>query len=51
VVEANAAGRFSHPGIVTIFDVREEAEPYLVMEYVEGQSLQQLMGRDNRPLP
>jgi len=51
VVEANAAGRFSHPGIVTIFDVRDEAEPYLVMEYVEGQSLQQLMGRDNRPLP
>ena len=51
VVEAHAAGRFSHPGIVTIFDVREEPEPYLVMEYVEGQSLQQLMGRDNRPLP
>ena len=51
VLEANAAGRFSHPGIVTIFDVREEAEPYLVMEYIEGQSLQQLMGRDNRPLP
>jgi eukaryotic-like serine/threonine-protein kinase len=51
VVEAHAAGRFSHPGIVTIFDVREEPEPYLVMEYVEGQSLQQLMGRSNRPLP
>jgi serine/threonine protein kinase len=51
VVEAHAAGRFSHPGIVTIFDVREEAEPYLVMEYVEGQSLQQLMGREHRPLP
>ena len=51
VVEAQAAGRFSHPGIVTIFDVREDAEPYLVMEYVEGQSLQQLMGRENRPLP
>ena len=51
MVEAHAAGRFSHPGIVTIFDVREEPEPYLVMEYVEGQSLQQLMGRDNRPLP
>lgn len=51
VLEANAAGRFSHPGIVTIFDVREEAEPYLMMEYVEGQSLQQLMGRENRPLP
>jgi serine/threonine protein kinase len=52
VVEARAAGRLSHPGIVTIFDAREEeAEPYLVMEYVEGQSLQQLVSRENRTLP
>ncbi len=32
--EAEAAGRVSHPGIVTIFDVGEEAEtraPYIVM--------------------
>lgn len=52
VVEAKAAGRLSHPGIVTIFDVREEEEePFLVMEYVEGQSLQQLVSRENRTLP
>ena len=51
MVEAQAAGRLSHPGIVTIFDVREEAEPYLVMEYVEGQSLQQLVTREKRALP
>lgn len=51
VVEAQAAGRLSHPGIVTIFDVREEAEPYLVMEYVEGQSLQQLVTQEKRTLP
>jgi serine/threonine-protein kinase len=40
--EAEAAGRLSHPGIVTIFDVGEEPEthdPYLVMEYIKGKSL------------
>ncbi len=52
VVEAQAAGRLSHPGIVTMFDVREEEpEPYLVMEYVTGQSLQELVSRENRTLP
>src|ERR1700693_4954886 len=51
VVEAQAAGRLSHPGIVTIFDVNEEAEPYLVMEHVEVQSLQQLVTREKRALP
>jgi len=41
-LEARAAGRLSHPGIVTIFDVGEEPEthsPYIVMEYVAGQPL------------
>ena len=52
VVEAQAAGRLSHPGIVTMFDVREEEpEPYLIMEYVNGQSLQALITRENRTLP
>ncbi|HEY6307723.1 MAG TPA: serine/threonine-protein kinase [Candidatus Angelobacter sp.] len=42
--EAEAAGRLSHPGILTIFDVGEEPEthaPYIVMEYVKGKSLEQ----------
>ena len=54
VVEAQAAGRLSHTGIITVFDVAEDPEtraPYLVMEYVEGQSLGQLLGGENRRLP
>jgi serine/threonine protein kinase len=53
-LEARAAGRLSHSGIVTIFDAREEEEtgtPYLVMEYIEGQSLQKLLTREHRTLP
>lgn len=53
VVEAKAAGRLTHPGIVTIFDVGEpDAEtPYLVMEYVKGQSLDKLLAGENNQLP
>ncbi len=51
--EAEAAGRLSHPGIVTIFDVGEEPEtraPYLVMEFVGGPSLDKLLSRDGNKL-
>jgi serine/threonine-protein kinase len=52
--EAEAAGRLSHPGIVTIFDAGEEPEthaPYIVMEFVGGQSLDKLLSGDDHKLP
>ncbi len=45
-VEARAAGRLSHPGIVQVFDVGEEEisqTPYIVMEYVQGISLNKML--------
>jgi serine/threonine protein kinase len=43
--EAKAAGRLSHPGIVTVFDVGHTGEqtPFIVMEYVKGRTLQEIL--------
>jgi hypothetical protein len=50
--EARAAARLSHPNIVAVFDSGSDADqPYLVMEYVPGQSLAQLLARQGRLAP
>lgn len=52
--EAQAAGSLSHPSIVTIFDADTDPErglPFIVMEFVEGGSLRDLMIRDRRLEP
>jgi eukaryotic-like serine/threonine-protein kinase len=43
--EAQAAGRLSHPHIVTIYDVGEN---YFVMELLEGETLHALLARQGR---
>ncbi|MBC9714758.1 serine/threonine protein kinase [Streptomyces sp. TRM66268-LWL] len=42
--EARAAARLNHPGVVAVYDLEDRGEqPCLVMEYVSGQSLAQLL--------
>lgn len=42
--ESKAAGNLSHPNIVTIHDVGESGNrPYIIMELLDGKSLDQLM--------
>jgi serine/threonine protein kinase len=45
--EARSAGRLIHPGIVTVFDAAgHDDTAFLVMEYVEGQTLDTLIEQD-----
>jgi eukaryotic-like serine/threonine-protein kinase len=49
--EARAAARLSHAGAVTVFDVVEEnGSPWIVMELVDGRSLDRVIAEDG-PLP
>lgn len=48
--EAQAGARLSHPNVVSIYDVgRHEDDHYLVMEYVEGTNLKQII-KEKGPL-
>lgn len=45
--EAQAAASLSHPHVVNVYDVGEEDEiQYIVMEYVEGQTLKELITQE-----
>jgi predicted Ser/Thr protein kinase len=51
--EARIVARLRHPGIVTIHDfgVLAAGHAYLVMEYLEGQTLRRTIGSGPQPLP
>ena len=49
--EAKAAGRLSHPNIVTVYDVGKSGDvAYIAMEFLEGRELRDVL-KDNKRLP
>jgi serine/threonine-protein kinase len=53
ITEARAASAAGHPGIVQIFDIGEleTGEPYLVMEFLHGEDLAEILKRQRRLRP
>jgi eukaryotic-like serine/threonine-protein kinase len=44
IKEAKVVGRFSHPNIVTIYDIGQEQEDvYIAMEFIEGEPLNEIL--------
>ena len=45
ILEAKAVSKVKHPGVVEIYDmdITEDGEPYIVMEYLEGKELVELI--------
>ncbi|MBP7862220.1 protein kinase [bacterium] len=48
-VEAQAASCLSHPNVITIYDygVVDDEQPFLVMDFLEGESLSDIIKRDD----
>ena len=52
--EARVVGKLSHPSVITVHDMGIEEStqtPYLVMELVEGQALEKIIGKGSIPFP
>jgi serine/threonine protein kinase/beta-lactam-binding protein with PASTA domain len=54
--EAQSAASLNHPSIVAVYDTGEDMVgptpvPYIVMEYVDGRTLRELLREDRRLLP
>ena len=50
--ESQAAGQLSHPNIVAIHDISQEGQvAYIVMEFVEGRTLEQILEGEPGPRP
>jgi eukaryotic-like serine/threonine-protein kinase len=52
VREARLAARLAHPNVIRVFDVGEDdGRPFIAMEYVEGETLAELLTRRGRLPP
>ncbi|MEV5497822.1 Stk1 family PASTA domain-containing Ser/Thr kinase [Nonomuraea fuscirosea] len=54
--EAQSAASLNHPAVVAVYDTGEDSTdgtpvPYIVMEYVDGRTLRDLLRQDRRLLP
>jgi serine/threonine protein kinase len=50
--EAQAAARLNHPGVVSVYDTgSDQAVHYIVMEYVAGRTLAEILHQEGRLLP
>ncbi|HEX6755372.1 MAG TPA: Stk1 family PASTA domain-containing Ser/Thr kinase, partial [Mycobacteriales bacterium] len=55
--EAQAAASLNHPAIVAVYDTGEDvighngSQPYIVMEYVEGRTLREVLKAEGRLMP
>ncbi|WP_344897049.1 Stk1 family PASTA domain-containing Ser/Thr kinase [Nonomuraea antimicrobica] len=54
--EAQSAASLNHPAVVAVYDTGEDGTegtpvPYIVMEYVDGRTLRDLLRQDRRLLP
>lgn len=52
MIEAKSAGRLTHPGVVGVYDVTddEQGRPCLVLEFVEGKTLDKITSKSRLPL-
>src|ERR671924_1195956 len=55
--EAQSAASLNHPAIVAVYDTAEESDndgqllPYIVMEYVDGRTLREVLREGRKILP
>jgi tetratricopeptide (TPR) repeat protein len=49
LTEARAASQLNHPNSISVFDFgrTDDGQPYLVMEFLKGQDLAQILAREN----